>query len=211
MNTGKARIPMSEVKLEEQVPERKGCCLGSLVLGCGIVCVVGLLLCGGSGFFGYRWLVRQAEDFVAPFEEQGYTRVSNSVIEVTAPVKEPHVYLGWVIQIREPVDADVALASLVTEIDSDVNGDIDFFGQILTIKPGAVVRGDIRVKGAQLIQIEGQHEGEVTGNYQQLIRPNAPPGPVTEPSGVDSAGAEPDSEEGQGGEEQIVQDVKKGH
>jgi len=55
-----------------------------------------------------------------------------------------------------------------------VTGNIEFYGQMLTVKPDAVVNGKINVKAAQMIDVQGTINGEVTGSYQVLDWPNRP-------------------------------------
>jgi len=154
------------------VIERRGCSTGAIALGCGGLLLLSLIVVCGVAYWGARWAGVQVEQFVAKYEAQGYERRSGQVIEETARVESPRVYTAQVVNIREGADANLAIMSQAAEIHGTVAGDIDFYGQVLTIKPDAVVTGDIRVQGAQVINVEGSVEGEITGPYQILNWPN---------------------------------------
>lgn len=140
----------------------------------------GLIAVVGLGIWGYSWGMKQVNQFAAEYEDQGYERVTGQMIDVTSPVDKPHVYTAQVLTIRTDVNADLALMCQVVEIHGTVNGNIDFYGQVLTVKPNAVVNGNINVKAAQMIDVQGTLNGEVTGSYQELNWPNRP---VVPPSG----------------------------
>jgi hypothetical protein len=166
------------------------------ILGCGGVCLLLLLaVCGGGAYF-IRSAYVEAKDFATSFEEQGYQRVSGQVIDERDQVTSPKVYFAQVARVYSDVNADLAFAVQVAEIHGTVDGDIDFYGQVLVIKPGAVVKGNVRVKWAQVVQIEGTVEGEVSGNYQHLQRqesPKPPDVPSVEVPSVDGETKENDT------------------
>ena len=80
----------------------------------------------------------------------------------------------------------------VVEIEGTVNGDIDFLGQLLTVKKGGVVEGEIRCRMAQVVQIEGDC-GDVTGTYDVLNWPDRPATP-NESAAADAEAADPPGE-----------------
>jgi hypothetical protein len=160
--------------MEEKKPlpptyEKRGMSTGAkVVLGCGAVLFLGMIaVCGGFGYLGW-WGWRQVDSFAQGFVAKGYKRQMGQVLVVPGPVNEPTVYTGQVVQIPGEVNADIAIMAQMTEITGTVNGDIDFTGQVLHIKKGGVVKGDIRVAGAQVIQVDGTVEGQITGNYGAL-------------------------------------------
>ena len=153
-------------------PQKSGCSpLAMVLVGCGTVFLLGVVGLGVAGFFGYRWLSQQVEEFSAEFEAKGYEPVMVQIVDETDPIDSPRVYVAQSVIIRGDVDADLAIMAQTAEIHGTVTGDLDFMGQVLFIKPSAEVTGDIRVKAAQVIQVEGTVDGEITGNYQVLNRP----------------------------------------
>ncbi len=88
----------------------------------------------------------------------------------------------------------MAIFAQVAEVYDTVEGDIDFFGQMLTIHPNAVVKGDIRVQGAQVVQVRGKVEGTITGSYSVLDRPASPAAPQTAPDKPDAGGVRPEED-----------------
>jgi cytoskeletal protein CcmA (bactofilin family) len=149
--------------------DRRGLSTGAkFVLGCGLLLLLGVLAaCGGIAYLGW-WGWSQVDAVAQEFTAQGYQRQMGQVINVPGPVDEPTVYVGQMVYVNGEVNADVAFVAQMVEVNGQVNGDIDFNGQMLHIKPGAVVKGDIRVKAGQAIIIEGIVEGKISGNYQSL-------------------------------------------
>jgi cytoskeletal protein CcmA (bactofilin family) len=66
----------------------------------------------------------------------------------------------------------MAVLAQVCELDGTIEGKLYFRGQVLTINPGAEVRGGIDAQ-AQLLQNNGRVRGGITGKYQ-LIEPPDP-------------------------------------
>ena len=154
-----------------------------VLLGCGLVALLfGVLICGGA-VYGIRVGLKKLDSFAEPFVEKGYERVTGQVIEVRDGVSKPTVYTAQVVKISADVDANVAIMAQVVEISGTVKGDIDFFGQVLMLKSGAVVEGDIRVQGAQVVDVsQGTVKGKITGPIQTLKqRPSATNSPMSEP------------------------------
>jgi hypothetical protein len=151
-----------------------------VLLGCGCLTILGLLVCGGlAGYgvwYGIRYGIRIGNEFAKPFEEQGYERVTTQQLTETETVESPKVYMAQQLVIQEGSKADLAICCQMAELHGTFEGDIDFLGQLLHVKPDAVVKGDIRVKGGQVITIEGVVEGEISGSYQVLDdrRPKGP-------------------------------------
>lgn len=155
------------------------------------------------------------DEFAAEYESQGYQRVTSQVTDVSQPIDNPRVYTVQVLTIRSEVNADMAVLCQVMEIRGTVNGDIDFSGQVLVIKDGAVVNGNIKVKSAQTIQVEsggkvsgdidvtsaqaiqirGTVEGKVKGTYQVLDWPEQPPAEATAPDETESDDSENSADE----------------
>ena len=174
------------------VHEKRGCSPLAIVLaGCGTVLLLGVISIVVVVFLGYRWTVQKADEFATKYEEKGYHHVSGQMIDETRPIDSSRVYTAQIVIIRGDVEADIAIMSQSAEIHGAVHGDIDFLGQLLIIKPDAVVTGDVRVEMGQVIQIQGTVEGEVTGNYQVLDWPGKPaPDVADDPQGGSDAAAD---------------------
>ncbi len=164
-----------------------------LVLGClavALVCV--LAACGGVLYLGW-WGWSQIDALGQEFVAKGYRREMGQVITVPGPVNEPTVYTAQVVRVTGEVNADVAFLVQVAEISGQVNGDIDFSGQVLHIQKGAVVKGDIRVKAAQAVVVEGRVEGQITGNYSVLQDRRMENAPTPQEDTAEASQAEPSS------------------
>ncbi|MHC4446724.1 MAG: bactofilin family protein, partial [Planctomycetota bacterium] len=97
---------------------------------------------------------------------------------------EPTVYTCQVFTLKADADADIAIMAQTAQIHGTVSGDLDFFGQLLMIRRGAVIKGDLNVKGAQVIDLLGRVEGEITGSYQTIRDQSSESGPA--PNGTPS-------------------------
>src|SRR4029450_887179 len=102
------------------------------------------------------------------YQKQGYARVNGQVIDVTGPITQPTVFVGQVVNLKADSDSKVAIIAQTGLIDATVDGDVDFYGQALTIGPNGVVNGDVNIRAAQIVTVGGRVEGTVTGTYQQM-------------------------------------------
>lgn len=166
---------MGEIVKEPFPPEKPPSSGRSIVVGLLVGCatllvIAGVLACGGLLFLGWKGY-GQLDKFAGPFQARGYERVQGQVIEVSQPVSKPTVYVAQVVKLNADADADLAVMAQVAEIAATVHGDIDFLGQTLVVKPNGVVHGDIRVQGAQVIDVKGTVDGEIAGSYQILRQP----------------------------------------
>ena len=126
---------------------RKRSCLPKALIGCGCaVFLAGLMViaaAAGLFYFGYR----QVDEFTSPYVAQGYQHTVGQIVEETETVTEPTVYSAQAVTIRQGADDNLAIACQVGEVDGVVHGDIDFFGQTLTVMPNGRVLGDLEAKG----------------------------------------------------------------
>jgi hypothetical protein len=175
-------------------PPKRGMSTGAKIgIGCGVTALLLILICGGLAWYGYNYFIKQAEAFVSDFESKGYVRTSAQVVDVNQPLSQSTVYFAQVVRVNANVDGNLAFAVQVAEINSTVNGDIDFFGQALKINKGAVVTGDVRVKGAQVVDIQGTVQGQVSGSYPGAPAPKQPAQPTPPPPADTAPPATPDA------------------
>lgn len=139
-----------------------------VLLGCGCLGVLGILVCAGAIGVGAWYGINAANEFAQPFEEDGYQRVNAQQLTVFKPVESTTVYFGQQVSIKDGSTASLAFACQMVELHGTIEGDVDFLGQVLHIKSDAVVKGDVHVKSAQVVIVEGEVQGEVTGSYQVL-------------------------------------------
>ena len=124
-----------------------------------------------SGWAGLIEGVEELGDIdqvVAKYEAEGYTAHYGPWILTDQPVTEKTLFACQVLELSNDVKEDIAILSQAATIKGTVEGDIEFMGQALTIAKGAVVKGNIHSKLAQLITIDGTVEGKLTGGYQLL-------------------------------------------
>lgn len=147
-----------------------------------MIALLGIVTVGATAFFGFRFLTEQIDEFAGPFEEKGYNRVSGQIVVEEDTIEDSRVYTVQVLKLENGASADLAIVAQVAEIRGTIEGDIDFMGQVLDIKKGAVVKGDIRSKAAQVIKVRGSVEGKITGTYQALDQRDAAPAAEVAPS-----------------------------
>lgn len=143
---------------------KRGCCLG-----CSIGCLVALLLLGVAGYFGGRFVFKQYQAVMERFEREGYRRVEGQVLEITEPPAEPTIYVGQVVRLRAGSARGVAMVCQAGEIEGTVEGNVHFYGQMLTVHTNAHLLRDLHIVG-QVANVFGQVDGEVKGSYQVLNR-----------------------------------------
>jgi hypothetical protein len=176
--------------------------------GCGCGCLIIIALVMGASFFGVKKVVDKikeaAEKVTAEFVDQGYKRVGTGtgigqVIEVTEDVSEKTVYIAQVVKIMGTCHDDIAIVAQQAEIHGTVEGNVSFFGQVLVVQPSAVIKKNLDSKFAQVIQVYGSVEGQITGNYQQLQdsrQGQTQPSPETEaPAATDDSSSVGPSEQ----------------
>jgi hypothetical protein len=162
---------MDAPPFSDSAPSRKRLSKGAKIgIGCGVAAGVMIVVVCAGVIVAAIWGFNKVNAFAREFEQKGYVRVQGQVIEVTQPVSTPTVYTCQVVKIKSDVNADVAIMCQVAEVYSTIDGDVEFFGQSLTIRPEAVITGDLKVRGAQVVDIQGRVDGQVSGNYQAITR-----------------------------------------
>ena len=150
-------------------PAKRGMSTGAKwAIGCSASTVLALILICGGIFFVGRYFLKKAEAMAKQYESQGYARVTGQVIDITQPVTQPTVFMGQAVNIRANSNSDVAILAQAGLIDAQVDGNVDFYGQSLTIGPKGVIKGNVVIKGAQVVTVTGRVEGTVTGTYQAM-------------------------------------------
>ena len=137
-------------------------------IGCAVAIVLAaILVCGGiATWYFYSW--GQYQNFAAEFEQQGYTLSENTAISVERPMTGPVVFLGQAVNIETEIDGNVAIAARAANINGTIDGDLDFYGMVLNIDRNARITGEVRVRSANAVNIEGTVEGEVTGQWDVI-------------------------------------------
>ncbi len=139
-----------------------------LLVGCLGFFLLGLLACGGFGYFAYTRVQETLGQFTKEYTDKGYVQESGQMVQVSQSPTEPTVYFAQSVTISVPVQVDVAIIAQVAQIKADIQGDLDFMGQSLMIQPEAVIHGDLHIKAGQSIIIQGKVLGKISGDYQVL-------------------------------------------
>jgi hypothetical protein len=152
------------------------------LLGCGGVLFVCMLICGGALAYGIKWGMDQVNAIAGEYENKGYKRHFGQVVEVGQSPTEKTVYVCQLLTVTDDVEVDIAIVSQVAELKANIHGDVDFAGQVLKLEKGCTIDGDLRIKNAQAIEIEGEVKGDITGNYMMLKYGDKTYGPGQSPS-----------------------------
>lgn len=139
-----------------------------IAIGCSVTLVAAIVLCVGAGYFAYRHFKAEAEAFLDPYIQQGYVRSEGQAIELREPVTTPTAFFAQSVAIHNGATADLAIAAQVATIDGTVEGNIAFYGQMLHIRRGAIVTGNIDIAFGQVIEVDGTVEGSITGQFQTI-------------------------------------------
>lgn len=162
-------MSMLPEKPVDMPPAKRGIStIGALLIGCGVIGLLGVITCAGVGIFAFRWGMGQVNKITDEFVAQGYERQMGQAIELSKSPEKKTVFVCQLLQIRKDVDVDIAVVSQMCEVHADIHGDVDFFGQILKVDSGVVIDGDLRVKQGQVIEINGEVKGKITGSYMML-------------------------------------------
>lgn len=140
-----------------------------LTVGCLGLFLLGTMACGGVAYFAFTRVMSNLDQLTQEYTDKGYVKQSGQFVDVRDTPSEPTVYFGQVVTINEKIPVDIAIVAQVATIKADVNGNVDFMGQSLTIGPDAVLHSDLHIKGGQAVIIQGNVLGKITGNYQSLI------------------------------------------
>jgi hypothetical protein len=137
------------------------------VLGCGIGCLVVLVLFILVIAIGVKYGKKLINEMSDEFEKQGFVKVVSQNIEVNEDVTERTVYVGQIVKIIGDCSDDIAIIAQMAQIHGKVTGTLYFRGQLLTIEPGGHLQGDLDVK-CQVVTIYGKVDGQILGAYGEL-------------------------------------------
>lgn len=146
--------------------EKKGLSTGAKWgIGCGIGCLVIIILVSIAGYIGFKFVMGMLDDMTQEFNELGFENVVKAqTIEVQEDINEKTLYMGQVVKIFGNCSTDLAIMAQMGEIHGKVEGKVYFRGQVLIIQPGAVITNGVDVM-AQAVKNYGKVEGGITGNY----------------------------------------------
>lgn len=161
-----------------------------IIIGCAglsLVAIIGMAVVIGFGIATFkRVLEQEIADFSLPFEAQGFERRTGQVMHIRSDILVPTVLVGQVVEIHADTDADLAVLAQILKVHGTIDGTLTFRGQILEITPGAVITGDLDIRGAQSVQMNGRVDGEVHGTWQVMTPAlPAPPAPPDAPDLAD--------------------------
>ncbi len=159
-----------------ETEQKRGMGTGAKIgLGCGIGCLVVILLLVVGGFVAWRVVQGKINDATKELAEKGFTNVkTGQMLDVNEPVTEKTLFRGQVVRLMSDCATDVAILAQAAEIHGTVEGRVYFRGQVLTIQPRAVVKNGLDANG-QIVQVLGQLDGEVTGSAKVVRTPRATP------------------------------------
>lgn len=135
-------------------------------IGCGIGCLVIIILVAIAGYVGFRFVMGMLDDMTQEFNQLGFENVIKAqTIEVREDINEKTLYMGQVVKIYGNSSTDLAIMAQMAEIHGNVGGKVYFRGQVIVIQPNAVITNGVDVM-AQAVKNYGKVEGGITGKYQ---------------------------------------------
>ncbi len=139
-----------------------------LLIGCGIGCLVLILLVLGLSFAGWMWIKAKYNASLEEFEARGFVRVESQIQDIQDEITVKTVYGGQIVKIRTDCQTDLAIVAQIAEVYGEVHGTLYFRGQQLFIKSTAKIHGDVDVF-CQQVFTDGQIDGELVGDYQMTV------------------------------------------
>lgn len=109
------------------------------------------------------------EKLIPEYTNQGYEEVVRLGPDHSGTIENKTLFTARALNLHADSKADLALLSQVVTLNGDIDGNVDFYGQSLTIEKDAVIHGDVNLGFAQLVVIRGKVEGKLTGGYQSLV------------------------------------------
>lgn len=110
----------------------------------------------------------QVDRFAAHYEQRGYQRIVDSSVSIREEITDKTIIFASHTTINAPVQADLVLVSNVASIRDDVNGDVKFYGQVLTIDKDSMIHGNLHIVGASVVNVNGEVTGEITGDNKVI-------------------------------------------
>ena len=118
--------------------------------------------------------------------DAGYVMREGVSLVIEEPITMPTYLRGYeTIEIHQGAEADIALATATAVLAGRYSGSVSFLGKELTIMPGAVIEGDLRLAAAKSVILRGEVQGEITGNVGRVFQPQtSDPAAHTEPDAL---------------------------
>lgn len=116
-----------------------------------------------------RWNDSESVDrFAARYEQRGYQRVVDSIVSIDEEISEPTIVFASSTTVRGEARSGLVVVSQVANLHADVHGDLEFFGQILSIDKNVTIHGDLHIHRATVVNLHGELKGELTGDYRNV-------------------------------------------
>ena len=157
-------------------PKRSGA--RKWLIGCGIGCLVLIIILIVAGYFGFKAGMKMVNQMTKEFEDQGFKKVMGQQINVSGQVTEKTLYVGQVVKMTGTCTTDMAIFAQMAEIDGKIDGTLYFRGQVLTIGPKAEIMKDLDL-WAQMATVNGTVHGKILGTYQTSTGKGLKPPSVT--------------------------------
>ncbi len=144
---------MSDSFGQSSPAQKKGLSTGAKVaIGCGGVVALGLVLILALAWFAYS----KYQATMKPYVDAGYVTVIDEVKIYDSPLDSPIIFIGQSLTTNSDSMGILLVACETANINGTMHGDLDVLvSETLTISNGAMVIGDLNVKGAvQRITIE---------------------------------------------------------
>lgn len=105
---------------------------------------------------------------VKVFKNKGYRHVEAHIYNSSETVEQKTLYECQILSLNADSEEDIAIVSQSASLSGTIKGDVDFYGQSLTIAKDAVIEGDLNVGFAQIVVLKGKVKGSVSGTYKLI-------------------------------------------
>ena len=151
-------------------PQKQGMGTGAkIAIGCGVVVIALVLLCGIGSFASYKWVMDKVEGFEKDFAAKNMVagEVGQQLIIDTAPTV-PTYYKGQVVKLAftQPVTVEIGVIAQIIMVEKGQFAENVYFrGQVVSLDSGTQFAKEVNVE-CQVVEDHGATiAGGVTGSY----------------------------------------------
>jgi hypothetical protein len=112
--------------------------------------------------------ISRPEKVIKRFTDRGFTVVEDHIHNQSTTIKQKTLFSCQILQLKADSEADVAILSQTAKLNGNIEGNVDFFGQLLVVEKDAVIHGDLNVGFGQMVTINGTVKGQLLGDFRKL-------------------------------------------
>lgn len=108
------------------------------------------------------------KELIKKFEKLGYEHIDMAPDDSTQEISGDRLYTCHVFESDVNSDSNLAIIAQSASLRGEIQGDVSFYGQLLTIEKDAVIHGDVNLGFAQVVSVNGSVKGQLKGDCKLL-------------------------------------------